>query len=114
MAILVEGTQEEPGQGPRQGSWLERLRSGLGDLNILIVVLLAAMLLPLIVGPFVLVYEFASAGAYARPGLIGTVFGACALLVLRAVRRGEFGPPLFGAALVLVAFMFFMASRLPH
>lgn len=35
------------------------------------------MLLPLIIGPFVLVYEFAKDGAYAEAGLVGGVFVAC-------------------------------------
>jgi hypothetical protein len=104
---------EAGSQSPRRASRLARLRSGLGGLDILVGVLLGVMLLPLIAGPFVLVYEFAKAGAYTHAGVVGSVFAACVGLVVRAVRRGEFGPGVFGAAVALVMLMLFMATRLP-
>jgi hypothetical protein len=94
--------------------WVERLRSGLGVVDVLVGVLLAAMLLPLVIGPFVLAYQFAKAGQLGPAGLIGTVFAGCVILTVRAVRRGEFGPALFGAALLLVAVLGFLATRLPR
>ncbi len=83
-------------------------------MDIVVGVLLAAMLLPLLIGPFVVGYQFAKAGDYASAGLVGSVFAVCVILTVRAVRRGEFGPGLFFAALVLVAFLFFMATRIPR
>ncbi len=107
--IGPDGKQTEGGV-----TWVARLRSGLGALDIVVGVLLAAMLLPLLIGPFVVGYQFAKAGDYISAGLVGSVFGACVILTVRAVRRGEFGPSLFGAALVLVAFLFFMVTRIPR
>jgi hypothetical protein len=95
-------------------SWLTRLRSAFAKLDVLMGVLLAAMLLPLIIGPFVLVYQFARDGAYGEAGLVGGVFAACVALVARAVRRGDFGPSIFGAALLLLVLLALFASRLPH
>jgi hypothetical protein len=101
-------------QPPRRVTWLARVRSGAGVLDIVVGVLLAAMLLPLLIGPFVVGYQFAQAGDYISAGLVGSVFAVCVILTIRAVRRGEFGPGLFGAALVLVAFLIFMARRIPR
>jgi len=77
-------------------------------------VLLGAMLLPLIIGPFVLAYEFVKAGAYVHAASIGGVFAACVALALRGVRRGEFGPGTLAAVLAMLALMLFMATRLPR
>ena len=98
----------------REGVWLARLRSTLGGLYIIAAVLLAAMLLPLIIGPFVIVYEFAKAGAYGSAGVVASTFGGCVFLVLRAVRRGELSISVVGVTVVLVAFIIFMATRLPE
>jgi hypothetical protein len=89
-----------------------RFWSVLGGLDLLIGVLLGAMLLPLIIGPFVLVYQFIKAGAYAYAILIGGVFASCVALALRGVRRGEFGPGTFAAVLALLALMLLVAARL--
>jgi hypothetical protein len=95
-------------------SWLARLRSAFAKLDVLMGVLLAAMLLPLIIGPLVLVYQFVKDGAYAEAALVGGVFAACVTLVARAVRRGEFGPSIFGVVFLLLALLAFLASRLPR
>jgi hypothetical protein len=93
---------------------LARLRAGLSILDVVVGVLLAVMLLPLVIGPFILVLDFAAAGQYAAAGLIGATFTCCTALAIRAVRRGEFGPAVFGAALILVALLVIMAKRLPR
>jgi len=90
------------------------MRSVLGGLNVLILMILAAMLLPLIIGPFVVVYEFARAGEYTVAATIGSAFGVCVALVLRAVRRGELGVGTFVVALMFAAFVVLMATRLPR
>lgn len=79
-----------------------------------ILVLLAAMLLPLIVGPFVLMYSLAIDGAYAGAAFIGSLFGLLTLVAIRAVRRGEFGPGVLGLILALLAGMVFAANVLPR
>jgi hypothetical protein len=98
----------------REAVCLARLRSGLGGMYLVAAVVLAAMLLPLIIGPFVVVYEFARAGAYGSAGLVASTFGASVFLVLRAVRRGELGVGVVGMTLVFVALLIFMAMRLPR
>jgi len=75
--------------------WVARVRSGERVLDGVILVLLGAMLLPLVVGPFVAVYEFAINGQYPAAFFIGSLFGCLALVAIRAVRRGEFGPGVF-------------------
>jgi len=99
-------------EGP--GRWVARLRSALGGLDLLMGVLLGAMLLPLIIGPFVLVYEFVKAGAYMDAALVGSLFAACVALAVRGVRRGEFGPGILAAVLALLAIMVFTATRVPR
>ena len=106
----------EPNKGspaPDQ-SWHEWLRKGAGLLDGVILVLLGAMLLPLIVGPFVLMYSLAIDGAYAGAAFIGFLFGLLALVVIRAVRRGEFGPGVLGLVLALLAGMVVVAKMLPR
>jgi len=73
-------------------SWIARVRSGEHVLDSVILVLLAALLLPLVVGPFIVAYEFAIHGQYAAALFIVCLFGCLALVAIRAVRRGEFGP----------------------
>ena len=89
-----------------------RFWSVLGGLDLLILIILGAMLLPLIVGPFVVIYQFIRAGAYSQAILVGGVFASCVALAVRSVRRGEFGPGTLAAVLALLAFMLFVATRL--
>jgi len=96
------------------GSWARGFSAALGSVDLVILILLGALLLPLVIGPFLLVYEFFNAGALPQALLIGGVFAACTGLAIRAVRRAEFGPGLLAAALALLGFMFFMATRLPR
>jgi hypothetical protein len=107
-------TRRDAGSTHGGTSWSKRFSVVLGDIDLLILVLLGAMLLPLIIGPFIVVYEFMKAEAYTAAGLVGAVFAGCAALAIRAVRRGELGPGTLAAALALLAFIAFMATRLPR
>ena len=108
---MTQSDQDERPTSDRH-SLLARLRAGASILDLVVGVLLAGMLLPLVIGPFILVLDFAASGQYAAAGLIGVTFGCCVVLAIRAVRRGEFGPAVFGAALILVAMLVVMAKRL--
>jgi hypothetical protein len=82
----------------------------LGKLDLVIGILLAVMLLPLVLGPIVAVYQFIQAGQYVGVAAIGALTTACCLVAARAVRRGEFGPGtaftvLAGAAIILFAIL---------
>jgi hypothetical protein len=114
MAVKVTRASQDEGPANDRTGLLVRVRAGIGSLDAVVGVLLVVMLLPLVVGPFVLVMDFAAAGQYAEAGLIGITFTCCAALAIRAVRRGEFGPAVFGATLVLVAVLVIMAKRLPR
>jgi hypothetical protein len=83
-------------------SWMDRMRSGERLANGAIVVILALFLLPLVVGPFVAAWQFARAGQYAGALFIVSLFGCLALVAIRAVRRGEFGPGVFFLAVGLI------------
>lgn len=83
--------------------WVVRVRSGERLLDSAILVILAALLLPLVVGPFVAAYQFAIDGQYAAAFFIVSLFGCLALVAIRAVRRGEFGPGIFFLAVALIA-----------
>ena len=48
----------------RPSEALETVRAFFGSLDLIIGILLAAMLLPLLVGPIVVAYQFAQAGQY--------------------------------------------------
>ena len=97
-----------------QDTWLTGLRSVLGGLDLTMGVLLGAMLLPLVVGPFVVVYQFVQARAYVDALLVGGLFTGVIAVGVRAVRRGEFGPATLAAVLALLGLMLFMATRLPR
>ena len=114
MAGQVTDVDQNERPASDTNALLARVRAGVSVLDVVVGVLLAVMLLPLVVGPFVLVYVFADAGQYSAAGLIGFTFTCCAALAIRAVRRGEFGPAVFGAALLLVAVLVMMATRLPR
>src|SRR4026207_1531988 len=60
-------------------SWIARVRSGEHVLDSVILVLLAALLLPLVVGPFIAAYEFAIHGQYAAALFIVCLFGGLAV-----------------------------------
>jgi hypothetical protein len=83
-------------------SWLERVRSAEGLANSAIVIILAVLLLPLVVGPFIAAVLFALDGQYATALFIVSLFGCLALVAIRAMRRGEFGPGVFFLAVGLV------------
>jgi len=102
--------QNSPQQG--QASSPSAFWAVLGRVDVVIGVLLGVLLLPLIIGPFVLVYEFIKAGALGYAALVGTVFACCVVLAIRAVRRGEFGPGTLALVLGLLAIMFLVATRL--
>jgi hypothetical protein len=91
-------------------SWTARVRSGTALLDGLVLALLGALLLPLIVGPFWLAYSFALDGEYAAACFVGSLFGLFALVAIRAVRRGEFGPGVLGLALALLGGLFVLAK----
>ncbi len=86
---------------PRE-TWLDRVRSGERLANGAIVVILALFLLPLVVGPFVAAWEFAANGQYAGALFIASLFACLALVAIRAVQRGEFGPGVFFLAVGLL------------
>ena len=94
-----EGTAGAP---RRTQSWVERVRSGERLANGAIVVILALFLLPLVVGPFVVAWQFATDGQYAGALFIVSMFGCLALVAIRAVHRGEFGPGIFFLAVGLI------------
>jgi hypothetical protein len=94
-----DGTDQAP---QTSQSWMERVRSGERLANATIVVILALLLLPLVVGPFVAAWQFAMGGQYAGALFILSVFGCLALVAIRAVRRGEFGPGVFWLAVGLI------------
>ncbi len=83
-------------------SWVERVRSGERLASGTIVVILAVFLLPLVVGPFLAAWQFAMGGQYAGALFIVSVFGCLALVAVRAVHRGEFGPGVFLLAIGMV------------
>ena len=94
-----DGTAEAPHTSQ---SWVERVRSGERLANGALVVILALFLLPLVVGPFVAAWQFAIDGQYAGALFIVSLFGCLALVAIRAVRRGEFGPGVFFLAVGLI------------
>ena len=108
MAEIHERGSGSDGESP----WLRRLRSAIGDMDLIVGVLLGAMLLPLIIGPLVLLYMLVTDGAYTEAVLIGSLFAGCVTLAIRAVRRGEWGPSILAAVLALLAILVFMAMQL--
>jgi hypothetical protein len=78
------------------------VRSGERLANGAIIVILALFLMPLIVGPFVAAWQFAIEGQYAGALLLLSVFGCLALVAIRAVNRGEFGPGVLFFAVGLI------------
>ncbi len=86
--------------------FLTAVREMLGHLDLLIGILLALMLLPLVLGPIVGVYQLLRAGLYAGAAALAALTAACYLVAGRAVMRGEFGPGtvftvLAGAGIIL-------------
>jgi hypothetical protein len=104
-------THDEPNVGPNTGG-LAAVRAFFGGLDVIIGVLLAALLLPLILGPFFVVYQFMQAGQYVEAAAILLLATACYAIGGRAVLRGQFGPATvftvlgIGAAILYVAIRF--------
>jgi hypothetical protein len=90
---------------------LEAARAFFGGLDVVIGVLLAVMLLPLILGPIVVAYQFIQAGQYVEAGAIAALAIACYGVTGRAVRRGEFGPATVFTVLAIGAIIFYVAIR---
>ena len=90
---------------------LENLRAFFGSLDLVIGVLLAAMLLPLILGPLVASYQFARAGQYVEAGAIALLAATVYVVGGRAVTRGEFGPATVFSVLGLGTLILFIAIR---
>ena len=101
---------DDPGStGDRKPGFLTSVRERLGQLDLVIGILLAFMLLPLVLGPIVAVYQLLQAGLYAGAAALAALTAACYLIAGRAVMRGEFGPGtvftiLAGAAIVPLAY----------
>ena len=89
--------------------FLTAAREMLGRLELVIGILLVVLLLPLVLGPIVGIYQFLKAGEYAWAAGLAALTAACYLVAGRAVKRGEFGPGtvftvLAGAVILLIAF----------
>lgn len=95
----------------RPAGTLAALRSFFGSLDLVIGILLAAMLLPLVLGPIVVAYQFAQAGQYVEAGAIAMLAAACYTVGARAVVRGEFGPGTVFTVLGLGGLILFVAVR---
>ncbi len=108
--VTMMDQERDPAQ--RDSSWLARLRVAIGRLDVLIGMLLAVLLLPLIIGPFVVAYEFARSGAYIDAVVVASVFAAAITAAVRAVRRQEFSPGTIICVLAFAAVVLFMATRL--
>ena len=90
---------------------LDTVRAFFGSLDLIIGVLLAAMLLPLIIGPLVAAYQFAQAGQYVEAGAIALLAATWYVVGGRAVMRGEFGPATVFSVLGLGALILYIAIR---
>ena len=84
----------------------------LGKLDLVIGILLALMLLPLVLGPIVGVYQLLQAGLYAGAAALAALTAACYLVAGRAVKRGEFGPGTVFTVLAGAAIILFAVNRL--
>jgi hypothetical protein len=69
------------------------------------------MLLPLVLGPIVVVYQFVQAGQYVEAAALGALAAACYGVAARAVLRGEFGPGTVVTVLAIGAIILFVAIR---
>jgi hypothetical protein len=90
---------------------LETVRALFGSLDLIIGILLAAMLLPLVLGPIVVAYQFLQAGQYVEAGAIALLATTWYVVGGRAVVRGEFGPATVFSVLGLGAIILFVAIR---
>ena len=95
----------------RQSGALETARAFFGSLDLIIGILLAAMLLPLLVGPIVVAYQFAQAGQYVEATAVALLAATWYVVGGRAVMRGEFGPSTVFSVLGLGAIILFIAVR---
>jgi hypothetical protein len=96
-------------RGARHTGFLAGVRALLGGLDVVIGVLLAAMLLPLVLGPIVAAYQFLRAGQYVEGAAIALLSAACYAVGARAVARGEFGPGTVFTVLGLGAVILYLA-----
>lgn len=90
---------------------LATVRALFGSLDLVIGILLAAMLLPLVLGPIVMAYQFVEAGQYLQAGANVLLAAGCYAVGGRAVRRGEFGPGAVFSVLALGGITLFIAIR---
>jgi len=95
----------------RPSGALETVRALFGSLDLIIGILLAAMLLPLVLGPIVVAYQFAQAGQYVEAGAIALLAATWYVVGGRAVMRGAFGPATVFSVLGLGAIILFVAIR---
>ena len=93
----------------RAAGFLGAIRAFFGSLDLLIGVLLAVLLLPLILGPLVVIYQFAQAGQYLEAAAIMALTAVCYAVSARAVRAGEFGPSTVFTVLGIGAIIFYVA-----
>ena len=106
---------EQPSPTDDRETWVARLRALIGGLDVLVGVLLAAFLLPLVIGPFAMAfYECFKARDYTGVALAGGLFAGLVALTLRAVRRGGSWLSVLGAVIAVLALITFIATRLPR
>lgn len=96
----------------RQPRFLTAVRDLIGQLDLVIGILLALMLLPLVLGPIFGVYQLLRAGLYAGAAALTALTAACYLVAGRAVKRGEFGPGTVFTVLAGATIGLFAVSRL--
>jgi polyferredoxin len=103
----------DPGStNDRQPGFLTALRDVLGKLDLVIGILLALMLLPLVLGPIVGVYQFLQAGLHGAAAGLAALTAACYFVAGRAVKRGEFSPGTVFTVLIGAAIIVFVVVRL--
>jgi hypothetical protein len=82
------------------------LREALSGLDLIIGIVLAAMLLPLLLFPFLILHWLIAEGSYRAASAVGIVVLAFYVLVGRDIRRGEFSPhtvvAVFATAIVVL------------
>ena len=83
----------------------------LGRLDLVIGALLALMLVPLVLGPIVAVYQLVQVGQYALAAALAALAALSYGVGARAVVRGEFGPGTAVTVLGIGAIILFVALR---
>jgi len=97
-------------QDERPG-FLGAVRALWSGLDVVIGTLLAVLLLPLVLGPLVAVYQFLQVGQYGEAACLAVLAAACYVVAGRAVQRGEFGTGTVAAVLAIGALILFVAVR---